>query len=304
MGREAVRPVVVGVDGSRSAPATVDLAVAEAVRHRAPLRIVHVWPGRYTGVFKGRSVVPTPADARRLLEVTARRAELAAPELPITTELFEGGAANVLTQCSDEAELLVVGHRDNPFTRPSWGSTAAYLAHHSACPLLVNRGSAHDGPVVVASSARASGSATMGYAFTEASLRGSRLVAVHMWARPGGPDGPVPGVRPGGYATERAVAGDRLRDALDGWSGQFPDVAVERLLVSDLDLPYTIERASVRSRLLVAGIGQTGRFAELLYGSVGPAPVGLRSATCPALLVPAGWPVRHGRTQPAGAGPH
>ncbi|GAA2606835.1 universal stress protein [Paractinoplanes durhamensis] len=283
--------MVVGVDGSRSTPATVDLAVAEAIRHRAPLRIVHVWPGRYTGVFKGRTAVPTPADAKRLLEVTARRAELAAPDLPITTELREGGAANVLAQCSEEAELLVVGHRDNPFTRPSWGSTAAYLAHHSASPLLVNRGVAHDGPVVVASSARRSGSATLGYAFTEAALRGSRLVAVHMWARPGGADGAVPVVRAGGYAAERGEAAHRLREALERWSGQFPDVPVEQLLVSDLDLPYTIERASVRSRLLVAGIGETGRFSELLYGSVGPVPVGLRSSTCPALLVPAGWPV-------------
>ncbi|GAA0581907.1 universal stress protein [Paractinoplanes ferrugineus] len=280
-----------GVDGSRNTTATVDLAVAEAVRHRAPLRIVHVWPGRYTGAFRGRGVVPAPADARRLLEVTARRAELAAPGLTITTDLIEGGAANALTQCSGRAELLVVGHRDHPFTRPSWGSTAAYLAHHSACPLLVNRGSAHDGPVVVASSARASGSATLGFGFTEAALRGARLVAVHMWTRPGGSDGAVPVVRAGGYATERAAAGERLTEALRSWSGQFPEVAVERLVVSDLDLPYTIERASLRSRLLVAGIGRSGRFAELLYGSVGPAPVGPRSATCPALLVPAGWPV-------------
>lgn len=293
-----IRPVVVGVDGSRSTPATVDLAVAEAVRRRAPLRIVHVWPGRYTGVFRGRGVVPTRGDARHLLDVTARRAELAVPELTITTDLVEGGAANALAQCSQEAELLVVGHRDNPFTRPSWGSTAAYLAHHSACPLLVHRGSAHDGPVVVATSAQPSGSATMGYAFAEAALRESRLVAVHMWARPGGPDGAIPVVRAGGYATERAAAAERLLAALRGWSGQFPQVLVEQLLVSDLDLPYTIERASVRSRLLVAGIGRTGRFAELLYGSVGPAPVGLRAASCPALLVPAGWPVAPPVTEP------
>ncbi|GIF22558.1 nucleotide-binding universal stress UspA family protein [Actinoplanes tereljensis] len=295
MGSEAIspriRPVVVGVDGSRSTTATIDLAVTEAIRHGVPLRIVHVWPGRYTGVFRGRTAVPTPADAKRLLEVTARRAELAAPDLPVTTELRTGGAANVLAQCSQEAELLVVGHRDNPFTRPSWGSTAAYLAHHSASPLMVNRGIAHDGPVVVASSARRSGSATLGYAFAEAALRGARLVAVHMWARPGGVDGAVPVIRAGGFAGERAEAGERLRAALEPWSGQFPDVEVEQLLVSDLDLPYTIERASVRSRLLVAGIGQTGRFSELLYGGVGPAPVGLRSPTSPALLVPAGWPI-------------
>src|SRR4051812_11388827 len=144
MGSEAStqrnRPVAMGVDGSRSAPGTVDLAVAEAARCGAPLLIVHVWPGRYRGVFRSRDAVPSRADGVRLLEVTQRRAALAGPGVPIATELLEGGAAVTLTGCSAEARMLVVGHRDDQYTRPSWGSTAAYLAHHSQCPLLVNRG--------------------------------------------------------------------------------------------------------------------------------------------------------------------
>jgi nucleotide-binding universal stress UspA family protein len=292
MGSEAStprnRPVVVGVDGSRSAPGTVDLAVAEAARCAAPLLIVHVWPGRYRGIFRSRETVPSRADGLRLLEVTQRRAALAGPGVPIATQLLEGGAAATLTGCSAEARLLVVGHRDDPYTRASWGSTAAYLAHHSECPLLVNRGAGHNGPVVVASSARASGAATLGYAFAEAAQLGTRLVAVHMWARPGDADGRAPVVVRGGYADERRAAETQLTDALAEWSERFPEVAVERLVVSDLDLACTIDRASHRGRLLVAGIGRHGRFAELLYGA---GPVGLRGSTCPVVLVPAGWPV-------------
>jgi nucleotide-binding universal stress UspA family protein len=292
MGSEAStpwnRPVVVGVDGSRGTSGTVDLALAEAARCAAPLRIVHVWPGRYRGAFRSRDSVPSRADGIRLLEVTQRRARLAAPSMPIATELLEGGAATTLTGRSAEAQLLVVGHRDDVYTRASWGSTAAYLAHHSECPLLVNRGAGHNGPVVVASSARSSRAATLGYAFAEAAQLGARLVAVHMWARPDDPDGRAPAVVRGGYAEQRRAAEARLTDALAEWSAQYPAVAVERLVVSDLDLACTIDRASHRGRLLVAGIGAHGRFAELLYGT---GQVGLRGATCPVMLVPAGWPV-------------
>lgn len=287
-----VRPVVVGVDGSRTTPAIVDLAAAEAARQAAPLRILHVWPGRYTGMFRGRDVVPSMADGRRLLDLMTRRAQLTGPDLPISAELLEGGAANVLTKWSARARLLVVGHRDDPLTRSSWGSTAAYLAHHSACPLLVHRGSAApDGPVVVAASARPSGAATLGYAFAEAALRRARLVALHMWIRPGAAEGSAPVIAAGGYAAERAVADRELAEALAGWSARFPEVQVDTLVVSDLDMAYTIERASRRGRLLVAGIGRHGRFAELLYGSVGLRPLGLRLATCPVALVPAGRPI-------------
>jgi hypothetical protein len=85
---------------------------------------------------------------------------------------------------------------------------------------------------------------------------------------------------------------------------RFPDVPVERLVVADLEMAYTIERASRRGRLLVAGIGRGGRFAELLYGSLSPASRGPRSSTCPVVLVPAGWPVGdepEGGRAPAGA---
>jgi len=295
------RPVMVGVDGSCSALATVDLAVAEAVRRRATLLIVHVWPGRYTGVFRSRNAVPSPADGRRLLDLAARRARIAGPGLPVRTELLEGGAPHVLADSSGRARLLVLGHRDAPLTRSSWGSTAAHLARDSVCPLLVNRGAAHDGPVVVAVSGRASAAATVRYAFAEAAVRGSGLVAVHMWARPGTADRPAPAVVPGGYGKERRAATKNLADALDTWAAQFPGVPVERLVVSDLDMAYTIERASRRGRLLVAGIGRRGRFAELLYATGGPATPGLRTATCPVALVPAGW--RAAAVMPAYSGP-
>lgn len=282
---------MVAVDGSRTGLAALDLAAAQAVRHHAGLAIVHVWPGHYAGPFRSRGLLPDRDDGRRLLGIAASRAALAAPGLRIETEMLDGAAGNVLVGCSERARLIVVGHRDEIVTRPSWGSTTAYLAHHGACPILVHRGSSpQHGPVVVAVSARPEPTATIGYAFAEAAMLNDRLVAVHVWSRdPARDTSPAPG---GPYVAERQSAERRLGRELAEWSAAFPDVAVERVVVHDLDIAYTIERASRRGRLLVAGRGRTGSFAEVLYGSVGLAMT--RQAPCPVLLVPPGWPATTG----------
>jgi nucleotide-binding universal stress UspA family protein len=284
-------PVVVGVDGSRSHPATVDLAVDQALRHDAPLVIVHAWPGHYSGTFRTRDALPTKADGRHLIELAARRAEHRAPGLTVSTELVNGSASQVLTALSERARLVVVGHRDATPARSSWGSTTAYLAHHGSCPLLVQRGAVPErGPVVLAVSTREPATATAELGFEEAMLAGDRLVAVHMWNQPGAR------AAGGSNAAARRDADRRLAEALAGWSCRYPDVEVERLLLHDLDLAYTLERASRRGRLLVAGMGSSGRFVELLYDSLGSALA--RPAGCPVLLVPAGWSATHGGRMP------
>ena len=291
-------PVVVAVDGSRTGLAALDFAAAQAVRHHAELAIVHVWPGHYAGSFRGRGLIPDRDDGRRLLEIAASRAALAAPGLRIETELLDGAAGNVLVGRSERARLIVVGHRDQVATRPSWGSTTAYLAHHSSCPLLVHRGSSpQHGPVVVAVSARPEPTATVGYAFAEAARLDERLVAVHVWSRD--PARETTPARGGVEVAVRQSAERRLAGELSEWSEAFPGVVVEQVVTPDLDVAYTIERASRRGRLLVAGMGRNGSFAEMLYGSVSLAMA--RQAPCPVLLVPAGWPVTTGAEARGGA---
>ncbi|SNY59111.1 Universal stress protein family protein [Paractinoplanes atraurantiacus] len=279
---------MVGVNGSRSGPALVDLAAAEAALYRAPLLLVHVWPGRYTGAYRGRGAVPSRADAERLLDLLTSRARLTDPRIRVRTELLDGNAANLLTQASARARLLVVGHRDDAFARPAWGSTTAYLAYHSSCPMMVYRGSVPaDGPVVVATSARPEGEGTLAYAFARASLVSAPLVAVHMWMRPGAQEGTPVTVPKGAYAEERAAAERALAETLSAWTARFPAVPVDHLVVNDFDMAFTIERALHRSRLVVAGTGRSGSFAELLC-SARQSRAGVR-ATSPTVLVPPGW---------------
>jgi nucleotide-binding universal stress UspA family protein len=294
-----MRPVVVAVDGARNHLAVVDLGAAEAVRRGVPLSLVHVWPGRYMGLLRSRNAMPGEEDGRRLLDVAARRAAHVAPGLRITTDLVEGSPSVVLVERSAAARLLVVGHRDEVPTRPSWGSTAAYLAHHSACPLLVHRGAAPErGPVVLAASARDGRTNTVECAFEQAALTGCRLVAVHVWTRPTGRHADSAAAAVTGYAADRQEADRQLAKALARWTFAYPQVTVERVVLHDLDVAYTLERASRRGRLLVAGMGKHRRFAELLYGSLGSALV--RQAPCPVLLIPLDWRITAATHQPSG----
>ena len=276
--------MLVAVDGSRNGLSIVDLGVAEAVRHRSPLLIVHVWPGQYLGPFRGRGTVTGIEDGRRLLDLAARRAAHLAPQLDVAVDFAQGSAFGTITDRSAAALMLVIGHRDGVLTRPSWGSTAAYLAHHSACPLLVHRGGLPGGgPVGVAVSGRPSASVTI--AVEEAALRGVRLVAVHAWRRPD--DAAVTSRIP---PTALRESEKRLSVALAPAVSGHPDVPVEEVVVSGTDIAYTAQRAGHRCQLLVAGMGATGRVAELLYGSLDHSSA--RQAPCPVLLVPPGWQPR------------
>jgi nucleotide-binding universal stress UspA family protein len=279
-------PVLVAVDGSRNGLSIVDLGVAEAVRHRSALLIVHVWPGQYLGPFRGRGTMAGIEDGKRLLDLAARRAAHLAPQLDVTVDLAHGSAFGAITERSSSARMLVIGHRDGVLTRSSWGSTAAYLAHHSSCPLLVHRGAPPSGgPVGVAVSGRPVATASVAVAVEEAALRGVRMVAVHVWRPPD--DAAVTSRIPPAALRESER---RLSAALAPAVSAHPDVPVEEVVVSGSDIAYTAQRAGHRCQLLVAGMGATGRVAELLYGSLDHSTA--RQAPCPVLLVPPG---RRGR---------
>jgi nucleotide-binding universal stress UspA family protein len=268
-------PVVVGVDDVPDGLQIVDVAAAEAARRGVPLRIVHAWPGRHGGLPRHRALRPALADGRHLLDLAALRARHVVAGLSVQTELADDSAAEALIRHSGHAGLLVLGHRDEATLGHGWGSTAAYLAHHSRCPLLILRGPTVDrGPVVVATSGRCT--ATVGSAFEAASRAGCPLVAVHVWA---------PATDAGD--AERRAAEERLSGALAGWAGRSPDVVVSRLLISDAEAAYTVERASRRARLLVAGRGHKGWLVEMLY-HLGRS-VSSERRLCPILLVPPGW---------------
>ena len=186
----ASMPIVVGADGSEQSSRAVEWAAREAVRRKAPLRIVSVsvMPSR----MRPRNANPaTVADilhkiSARNLAAALTRAREVAPGLLIDTDLVAGPPAQTLTACGSGASMLVVGARgEGGFTAMVLGSVSRYVAMHAPCPVVV----AHEDSVavhreVVAGVGEPAESAdSLGFAFEEASMRGARLLAVHALAR-------------------------------------------------------------------------------------------------------------------------
>ncbi|WP_037891651.1 universal stress protein, partial [Streptomyces viridochromogenes] len=166
------------------------------------------------------------------------------------------------------------------------GSTAGHLAAHAACPVLVVRGRpAPAGPVLLAVDGSPAAHGAVEFAFAQASLHGTDLVALHAWST----------------HTERAYDGpgdppfvtydeDRLRDeeqrvlaeALGGLGERYPDVTVHRRLVRGR-IRHTLIEASADAGLVVVGARGRGGFTGLLLGSVSQAL--LHHAHCPVAVV-------------------
>ncbi|HUZ10561.1 MAG TPA: universal stress protein [Acidimicrobiales bacterium] len=126
--------VVVGVDGSESATAALDWAVAEAARSGSRLQVVCAW--RNIGVFA------TAADLQRAAEETVEaavaRAAGAAPDIQVEGTAKEGFPALSLLEASVGASMLVVGSRGLGGVKGALlGSVSQSCLHHAPCPVAI-----------------------------------------------------------------------------------------------------------------------------------------------------------------------
>jgi len=250
----ASMPIVVGADGSEQSSRAVEWAAREAVRRKAPLRIVSVsvMPSR----MRPYNATPsTVADilhkiSARTLAAALTRAREVAPGLLIDADLVTGAPAQALTACGNGASMLVVGARGaGGFTAMVLGSVSRYVAMHAPCPVVV----AHEDSVavhrevVVGVADPAEAADSLGFAFEEASMRGALLRAVHALARypassswdeedlklagwlhaaPGLDDAGARGEPP-----DEAAAAAELAQVLAGWRDKYPEVRVSQDVV-------------------------------------------------------------------------
>jgi nucleotide-binding universal stress UspA family protein len=284
------RPVVVGVDGSASSNAALDLAAHEANLRRRPLYLVHafIWP--YLHVPLGPSPYGPPEgglrhQAERILADAYTRARAAAPDIDVHAEVVTGEASAVLLQASRTAELVVIGDRGlGGFTGLLIGSVAVQLAAHAGCPILIARGETNPAaPVLLGVDGSPANDPAVGFAFEEVSRRGVPLLALHAWTHPvsTGPGDILPLVY-----DEAQIEADETRllaEALAGWHDKYPDVTVRRELVHGGARTALIDATS-RAQLIVVGTRGRGGFAGLLLGSVSQAV--LHHALCPVAIVP------------------
>ncbi|GAA0630839.1 universal stress protein [Streptomyces thermocarboxydovorans] len=283
--------VVVGVDGSASSLAAVDVAAREARLRGAGLRVVHAffWPALHVPL--GPSPYG-PAEgglqnmAERLLNEAVQRAKATEPEVDVTDLMVTGEPLTVLEAQSRAAELVVVGTRGmGGFVGLLVGSTAIHLAAHGQCPVLVVRREPDpDGPIVLGVDGSPAGQRAIEFAFTEAELRGASVLALHAWSTWIAPLPPPDPAEP--YAHEPGALREEeeqlLSQALAGHQEKHPDVPVERKVVRGGVREALIE-ASRSARMLVVGARGRGGFTGLVLGSVSQAM--LHHAYCPVAVV-------------------
>ena len=288
-------PVLVGVDGSRSALDAVAEAARVAAARRRALRVVHayVWPLLGVALDPVAGIAAAGAidadegglrqEADQFLAEAVAHARQAQPGVQVTGQVVTGPAAPVLLEVARGACLVVLGDRGlGGFSGLLVGSIAIQLAAHAPCPVLVVRGGTHPGgPVVVGVDTAGHADLALGVAVEEAALRGVPLVALSAWRRhlPGRAAAATD--EGGGSAVARAQEA-RLVEALAPWRERYPQVTVETVTVPARPAAALVE-ASERAQLLVVGARGRGGFTGLLLGSVSQAVV--HHAACPVLVV-------------------
>ena len=138
----AIRPVVVGVDGSPTSTSAVDYAFDQASRLGLPLAAVHAWelPTLFGPVPPW---LPEEVEEIRMAEKAVLSESLAGhmeryPDVHVTSMVHRGGPAHVILAAAEDAALLVVGSRGlGGFRGLLLGSVSQAVLHHATCPVAV-----------------------------------------------------------------------------------------------------------------------------------------------------------------------
>lgn len=289
MNEASDRAVVVGIDGSAASLASIALAAREANLRGRSLRLVYADPRPAHPVWVDVDPVGPLADDLRtnpeqIVKEAAEHAGTIAA-VPVSAEVVPGEPSVVLVRESRSAELMVVCHRGaGGFLGLRLGSVAIKVAAHSRCPVVVVRGTPAPGGCVLAGIDPATaGSRAVGFAFREAALHSTELLALHAWPGPDGTPFDGPGTAFDGPGTAPAREADGLAAVLKGWTDRYPRVPVRREVRRSRPAGALVA-ASERAQLVVVGTrGRTGRPA-LPFGTVTHAL--LHHAACPVAVVP------------------
>ncbi|HJX48084.1 MAG TPA: universal stress protein [Gaiellaceae bacterium] len=136
--------IVVGVDGSESAGAALEFAVAEAALRSGRLRIVSAWEvppapeGRGFTALEESIFDGIREGAQNIADAAVATAKKLQPSLEYEGVAIEGQAAAVLLEEAAEASLIVVGNRGlGGFKSLLLGSVSQQVAQHASCPVVV-----------------------------------------------------------------------------------------------------------------------------------------------------------------------
>lgn len=289
--------VVVGVDGSASSIRAARWAAAAARQYGLPLQIVHAavpppvnaYPAmaEYIETLHRASIV----EGEEHLETAAEAVLDSVPDLTVVRWQAPGDPVAELSRASAAARIVVVGATGKTGLEGLLvGSTALTLPSRSHCPVVVVRqrsdgADAVDGAVVVGVSGARLDEPAIAFAFAEADMRGTELIAVHSWS-----DSLLPDVdRLTGFRGDWNVILERerrlLAESMAGYRERYPGVTVRPVVVYDRPSRALLDHAR-RAQLLVVGTHGRGPITRALLGSTSRAVMKL--APCPVAVVAPG----------------
>ena len=277
--------IVVGVDPSAHAAAAVSWAAREAADRGMPLHLINA-----LGLPPGDRGMPLPgsyAEAGRtasglLLRHLASVVADQYPQLAVTSEVSETGAAESLVALGGEDDLLVTGTRGHGgFAGLLLGSVSLKTAVHAHCPAVVVRGHEKTAPSLelVLGVEGGESEAPIRFAFESCERLGARLLVVRAWLS-------APSYA-GYYLTSAPATDAEQFDDVEKLVGPVraahPLVEVETRVIRGNAVPALIDAAR-GSRLLIVGAHR--RRAPLSVGA-GYVVQGLLShAETPIAVVP------------------
>lgn len=281
--------ILVGVDGSPDSEAAIRWATHEALLRDQPVRLLHAitpvvvtWPVAY---LEASYIESMESNGRDILDSAQKTVQAAAGDKAppaIETQIMNAAAPAALVTASRDAYMTVSGSRGlGVLGRAFLGSVSSGLLHHGKGPIAIVRtddAAAVDtsAPVLVGIDGSPASEDATELAFDEASRRNVALIALHAWS-----DASFPSI---GNDWERYEDGGHrvLSERLAGWQERYPDVQVQRRIVSD-DPARRLVEASGEAALVVVGSRGRGGFSSLVLGSV--ASKVAQSAKAPVIVV-------------------
>jgi nucleotide-binding universal stress UspA family protein len=133
--------IVVGVDSSDHAVRALGWAIEEARLRGSSLELVHAYPTPEVTAMPAIITLPSDEELRAAARATVDEAlERAggAEGVDVTVRVEPGGAAWVITEAAQGADLLVLGARGlGGFRGLLLGSVSQQAATHSPCPVVI-----------------------------------------------------------------------------------------------------------------------------------------------------------------------
>ena len=287
--------LVVGLDGHGSR-ASLEWAVAEAVRRDAELDVVHAFHPGYDVSPVGLpgpaiDLAPYEAAAKALVDdaVAAVHPEQRRQLRELQRITVPDGAGAALVEASKGADLLVVGQRGRGPLAGLLGSVSHQCVHHARCPVTVVPFAWPPGRpparIVVGVDGSDSSKVALRWALEEVALWESELVVANAW------NTPYP-VEPWGL-----VVTPRDRELFERNAQDLIHAMVEAEVAAGAPDPGSwtarsledasgpaLVHAAEDADLLVVGSRGRGGFAALLVGSTSLQC--LHHAACPVTIVP------------------